>query len=131
MFTPLAAVWFEGVSGLSPELAAFALAPAQILALLPAGSVWICFQRSVLVHARRTAPITWAGIVEVAVVVVLLAVTTRALSWVGAVGAATAIVGGRLAGTLFLLAFTAKVARPPAAERTPPREPAEAASVGG
>ena len=131
VFTPLAAVWFEGVSGLSPELAAFALAPAQILALLPAGSVWICFQRSVLVHARRTAPITWAGIVEVAVVVALLAVTTRALSWVGAVGAATAIVGGRLAGTLFLVAFTARVARPPAAERTPPPEPAEAASVGG
>lgn len=131
VFTPLAAVWFEGVSGLSPELAAFALAPAQILALLPAGSVWICFQRSVLVHARRTAPITWAGIVEVAVVVVLLAVTTRVLSWVGAVGAATAIVGGRLAGTLFLLAFTARVVRPPAAERTPPPEPAEAASVGG
>ena len=130
VFTPLAAVWFEGVSGLSPELAAFALPPAQILALLPAGSVWICFQRSVLVHARRTAPITWAGIVEVAVVVLLLAVTTRALSWVGAVGAATAIVGGRLAGTLFLVAFTTGIRRPPP-EPTPPPQSAAAASVGG
>ncbi|MCY4505332.1 MAG: hypothetical protein OXG35_00005, partial [Acidobacteria bacterium] len=74
VFTPLAVVWFEGVSGLPPELAAFALLPAQILALLPAGSVWICFQRAVLVHARQTAPITWAGILEVAVVVVLLTV---------------------------------------------------------
>ena len=108
VFTPLASVWFEGVSGLSPELAAFALLPAQILALLPAGSVWICFERAVLVHARQTAPITWAGILEVAVVVVLLTVTTQVLSWVGAVGAATAIVGGRLAGVLFLLAFTAR-----------------------
>lgn len=114
VFTPLAAVWFQDVSGLSPELAAFALAPAQILALLPAGSVWICFQRAVLVHARQTAPITWAGVLEAAVVVLLLAVTTRTLSWIGAVGAATAIVGGRLAGTLFLLAFTARIARPPA-----------------
>ncbi len=131
VFTPLAAVWFEGVSGLSPELAAFSLLPAQILALLPAGSVWICFQRAVLVHARQTAPITWAGILEVTVVVVLLTVTTQLLSWVGAVGAATAIVGGRLAGVLFLHAFTARVARPPAAEPAPSSDAGGAVSLGG
>ncbi len=130
VFTPLAAVWFEGVAGLSPELAAFALLPAQILALLPAGSVWICFQRAVLVHARQTAPITWAGILEVVVVVVLLTVTTQVLSWVGAVGAATAIVGGRLAGVLFLFAFTARAVRPPATEPAPSPDPAGVVSVG-
>ncbi len=130
VFTPLAAVWFEDVSGLSPELAAFALLPAQILALLPAGSVWICFQRAVLVHARQTAPITWAGIFEVAVVVVLLTVTTQVLSWIGAVGAATAIVGGRLAGVLFLLAFTTRVVCPPAAENAPSPDPGGAVSLG-
>ena len=131
VFTPLATAWFQGLSGLSPELAAFALLPAQILALLPAGSVWICFQRSVLVHARQTAPITWAGIFEVAVVVLLLTVTTQVLSWAGAVAAATAILGGRLAGNLFLLAFTAGVARPPAAARAPSPGPAGAVSLGG
>ena len=130
VFTPLAAVWFGGVSGLSPELTAFALLPAQILALLPAGSVWICFQRAVLVHARQTAPITWAGILEVTVVVLLLTITTQVLSWVGAVGAATAIVGGRLAGVLFLLAFTARAVRPPSAEPTPSPDPAGAVSLG-
>lgn len=130
VFTPLAAVWFQDVSGLSPELAAFALLPAQILALLPAGSVWICFQRAVLVHARQTAPITWAGILEVAVVVLLLTVTTQVLLWVGAVGAAAAIVGGRLAGVLFLLPFTARAVRPPAAEPAPSSDPAGAVSVG-
>ena len=130
VFTPLATVWFQDVSGLSPELTAFALLPAQILALLPAGSVWICFQRAVLVHARQTAPITWAGIFEVAVVVLLLTVTTQVLSWVGAVGAATAIVGGRLAGVLFLMAFTARFARPPAPAPTPSPDPASAASLG-
>ncbi len=130
VFTPLASVWFQGVSGLSPELTAFALLPAQILALLPAGSVWICFQRSVLVHARQTAPITWAGIFEVAVVVLLLTVTTQVLSWVGAVGAATAIVGGRLAGVLFLMAFTARIVRPPAPAGTPAPDPAGAVSLG-
>lgn len=130
VFTPLAAVWFEDVSGLSPELAAFALLPAQILALLPAGSVWICFQRAVLVHARQTAPITWAGIFEVAVVVVLLTVTTQVLSWIGAVGAATAIVGGRLAGVLFLLAFTTRVVCSPAAETAPSPDSGGAVSLG-
>ena len=130
VFTPLATVWFQGVSGLSPELTAFALLPAQILALLPAGSVWICFQRSVLVHARQTAPITWAGILEVAVVVLLLTVTTQVLSWVGAVGAATAIVGGRLAGVLFLMAFTARVVRPQAPAGTPAPDPVGAVSLG-
>ena len=129
VFTPLAAVWFEGVSGLSPELAAFALLPAQILALLPAGSVWICFQRAVLVHARQTAPITWAGMIEVAVVVVILTVTTQMLSWVGAVGAATAILGGRLAGALFLFAFTARLARPPAPAPAPSPDAAGAVSL--
>ena len=130
VFTPLAAVWFQGVSGLSPELTAFALLPAQILALVPAGSVCICFQRSVLVHARQTAPITWAGILEVTVVVLLLTVTTQVLSWVGAVGAATAIVGGRLVGVLFLLAFTTRVVRPPALAQTPSPGPASAVSLG-
>ena len=131
VFTPLATVWFQDVSGLSPELAAFALLPAQILALLPAGSVWICFQRSVLVHARRTAPITWAGILEVAVVVLLLTVTTQVLSWIGAVAAATAILGGRLAGNLFLLPFTARIVRPPAAVAAPAPGAAGAVSLGG
>ena len=131
VFTPLAAVWFQDVSGLSSELAAFALLPAQILALLPAGSVWVCFQRSVLVHARQTAPITWAGILEVTVVVLLLTVTIQVLSWAGAVAAATAILGGRLAGNLFLLAFTARIVRPPAAARTPLPGAAGAVSFGG
>ena len=48
---------------------------------------------------------------------------TQVLSWVGAVGAATAIVGGRLAGVLFLLAFTARVVRPPPPARTPSPRP--------
>ena len=55
---------------------------------------------------------------EVAVVVVIL--TTQMLSWVGAVGAATAILGGRVAGALFLLAFSARMARQPASVPAPP-----------
>ncbi|MEE2637167.1 MAG: hypothetical protein VYE68_08060 [Acidobacteriota bacterium] len=111
VFTPLSTVWFEDISGLSPELAAFAVTPARVLALLPAGSVWICFQRSVLMHARQTAPITWAGMLELGVVVAMLFITVHTLSWVGAVAATTAIIAGRLVGILFLIAPTARARR--------------------
>ena len=110
-YTPLASIWLQDISGLPPELSAFAFLPAQILVLLPAGSVWMAFQRAVLVHARETTSITWASIVEVAAVVTVLAVTIHALSWVGAVAAATAILLGRVVGNLWLIAPAISVAR--------------------
>ena len=61
------------------------LHPAGVLALLPAGSVWMAFQRAVLVHARETTSITWASVAEVVTVITVLAVTIHSLSWVGAV----------------------------------------------
>jgi hypothetical protein len=107
-YTPLASIWFRDVSGLTPELTAFALLPTQILAWLPAGSVWMSFQRSVLVHARETTAITRASIAEVAAV---LAVTVHALGWVGAVAATTAILCGRLVGNLWLIGPAVGAAR--------------------
>ncbi|MEO2199213.1 MAG: hypothetical protein ABGY72_24435 [bacterium] len=111
VYTPLATVWFQEISGLSPELTQFTLLPARILVWIPAGSVWISFQRSVLVHGRDTRAITRASALEVLGVVTVLAVTVQTLSWVGAVGAATAIVIGRLIGTLSLIAPVARVTR--------------------
>ena len=102
-YTPLATVWFEQISGLTPELAAFALAPTKILAWLPACSVWMAFQRATLVHARETRPITWASLVELAVVVAVLATTIVSLSWTGAVAAAAAILAGRVVGNVWLI----------------------------
>jgi hypothetical protein len=102
-YTPLATVWFEQISGLTPELAAFALAPTKILAWLPACSVWMAFQRATLVHARETRPITWASLVELAVVVAVLAATIVSLSWTGAVAAAAAILAGRVVGNVWLI----------------------------
>ena len=116
-YTPLASIWFQDVSGLPPELSAFAFRPVQILALLPAGSVWMAFQRAVLVHARETTSITWAAVAEVATVVTVLAVTIHSLSWVGAVAAATAILLGRVIGNLWLIAPAIGVARHHATSR--------------
>ena len=110
-YTPLASIWFLDISGLTPELSAFAFRPVQILALFPAGSVWMAFQRAVLVHARETTSITWASVAEVATVVTVLAVTIHSLSWVGAVAAATAILLGRIVGNLWLIKPAIGVAR--------------------
>ena len=103
-YTPLAAVWFQDISGLPTELTSFTALPLQILAWLPAGSVWMSFQRAVLMHARRTREITQASIVEVATVVTVLTVTIHVFSWIGVVAAATAILLGRIVGNLWLVA---------------------------
>ena len=118
-YTPLASIWFERISGLPPELSVFAFVPVQILAFLPAGSVWMSFQRAVLVHARETRSITWASVAEVTVVVAVLAVTIHSLSWVGVVAAATAILLGRVVGNLWLIGPALGVARRHAAAAAP------------
>ena len=101
--TPLAAGWFHTVSGLSPELTRFALPPFRMLALMPALETLLSFQRSQLVHARRTATITCATVVEVATIVAVLTVAIAGLDLVGATAAAVALLLGRSAANLFLL----------------------------
>ena len=104
--TPLAPGWFHSVSGLSPELTRFALPPFRVLAVMPALEVLLAFQRSQLVHARRTAMITWATVVEVTGIVTVLAIGVSGLGLVGAVAAALAILLGRIVANLFLLTKT-------------------------
>lgn len=103
LFSPLGRVWFEDVSGLSPELAGFALWPARILALVPALDYLLTFQRSMLVLARRTSVITAATAVEGTAIFVALLAGVQWLGLVGAVAATSAILLGRAAGNLFLL----------------------------
>lgn len=102
-FTPLANVWFERVSGLSSELARVATLPARILVPLPALSVLLSFQRALLVHARATAPLTAAVLIELAGIAAAVAVLVHGLDLVGATAAAIAFVAGRVAGNLFLI----------------------------
>ena len=123
-YTPLATVWFQQVSGLTPELTAFALVPTRILAWLPACSVWMAFQRATLVHARETRSITWASVLELAVVVTVLAATIGGLAWTGAVAAATAILAGRVAGNVSLVLPAARASR---SRRLPVASPQAAA----
>jgi hypothetical protein len=111
LFTPLGHAWFTRVSGLSPELAAFAAWPARILALVPALDYLLSLQRARLVLARRTQVITAATAVEGTVIGSVLVVGVGWLSLIGAAAAAAAILLGRLSGNAFLIAQRAWSAR--------------------
>ncbi len=102
-WTPLADVWFRIISGLSPELTAFAITPARILPLLPALAVLLSSQRGFLVHARTTSPISWATVIEMAGIVACLLIGIHLFDMVGATAAAVAFLLGRLMGNLYLV----------------------------
>lgn len=102
-WTPLGPLWLRRVAGLDAELAAFALLPLRIYALLPALSVVQSFQRSMLVFGRRTGPMGWSTTVELGTLAVVLALLISGFSVVGAVAAAIATMVGRTAGIVVLL----------------------------
>ncbi len=110
-FTPLSTVWFETVSGLSPDLAAFALTPVMILAPIPALSVFLSLERAVLMQARRTHPITVATAIEVAGIAVLFVIFGWGMDLVGVTAAFLAFLGGRLMGVLYLMRSASEVVR--------------------
>ncbi len=85
-WTPLSQVWFERVSGLSPELAQFAVTPTRVLVFIPALTVLLSFQRAVLVNSRATGHVTWATVIEVGVVVGILCLGIFGLQHGGAGG---------------------------------------------
>jgi hypothetical protein len=101
-FTPLSHIWFQKVSGLTPELEAFALGPARLLVPLPAMSVLLSLQRAVLVQGRRTGPITRASALEVMGIATVFPTLAWGFDMVGVTAAFSAFVVGRMLGNLFL-----------------------------
>ena len=101
-FDPFFGYWFETVSGLTPELAAYAAAPVLLLVPLPALSVWLSYQRAVNVLRRRTRPITVATSVEMASIALIFAVAGWGLDLAGVTAASIALLGGRLLSNLYL-----------------------------
>jgi hypothetical protein len=125
-FTPLSQVWFVSVSGLKPDLAQFAVLPTRILTLLPALTVLLTVERALLIHSRRTRPITGATLTEVIAIGVVLYLGIDWLGWVGVTAATTALLVGRVAGNLFLIPFCWK-----AVAKLEPGEPATAVEPAG
>jgi hypothetical protein len=101
--TPLAGIWFETVSGLTPDLAQFAIMPTIILIPIPFLSVILSFQRGILVVAHETRPITWATVIEVVGIAIGFPILGWQLGLVGVTAATVAFLVGRLAGTLYLV----------------------------
>ncbi|MBW6509594.1 MAG: hypothetical protein K0A94_08650 [Desulfuromonadales bacterium] len=101
-FTPLNRFWFETVSGLTPALATFAATPLQLMALFPALTVLICFQRSILIVTRVTRPVSIATAAEATVIFLLMFIALLYLPLAGATAAAGAYVGGRLVAVVLL-----------------------------
>ena len=102
-FTPLSNLWFEKIAGLSTELSSFSHKPLMIMVLMPGLTFLISFQRSILVNAKNTKPITIATVTEVLGIILILLVTIRMFDWVGVVAATTAFVLGRMAANIYLM----------------------------
>lgn len=101
-FTPLAVGWYGRVAGLTPELVAFAIPATQALAAMPLLSVMLSYQRALFVNVRRTAPISWATAIEVAVVGGAMFALVRPGTLAGVTAASLAILVGRCAANLYL-----------------------------
>ena len=100
--SPLAKLWFRDVSGLSPELTEFALLPLIIISIMPALSVFVSFQRSILVAFKNTSPITPATAIEVVGILIVLYLCIAGFNLVGAVAAMIAFIIGRLGAISYL-----------------------------
>jgi O-antigen/teichoic acid export membrane protein len=123
-FTPLASVWFETISGLSADLASLAYIPTRLAVPVAGLSVVLAFQRSILMQARVTRPITVATTLEVAVIALGFVVGGFWLGWIGVTAAFAAFVVGRIVSTGYLLAAAGAVIRDDRPIQPPPSEAA-------
>jgi hypothetical protein len=103
VFTPLAGVWYKTVSGLAPDLAAFALLPGGLLVLLPFLESVLSYERGIFVKAHRTAPIGLAVAVQLAVTAAVFTLMVMGLKTIGAVAIGPALTAGYAAGTVVLV----------------------------
>jgi len=101
-FTPLNIFWYATVSGLSPELVSLAITPLQIMALFPALTVAIGYQRALLIHAGITLPVTVATAIEAFGIFAILALLVLYSALPGVTAAAAAYLLGRLLALLYL-----------------------------
>ncbi|RLB71437.1 MAG: hypothetical protein DRH07_06600, partial [Deltaproteobacteria bacterium] len=101
-FTPLSQIWFRDLSGLNDLLTNFATLPLQIMAIFPALTVLICFQRSVLIVTRVTNPISIATAIEAVGIFSVLLIAMLYFPLPGVVAASIAYVVGRLLAVMAL-----------------------------
>jgi hypothetical protein len=108
-FTPAAILWFHHVSGLTMELTRLAILPIRIMSVLPALEVWLALQRSLLIKAKNTRPVTVATAIEVTVLAGVLLLAISRFHMVGVLAAALAAVSSRLCANAYLLWISERV----------------------
>jgi len=108
VFTPFIHIWFKNVAGLTVELSNFSIIPVRILFVLPLLTLYISFQRSILVHTKNTSPVKWASAIEILLIVLVLSLTIFIFSVPGAIGAAIAYLVGRICANIFLVPYQIK-----------------------
>ena len=97
MFSPLAQLFFEQVIGLSPELASLAIFPGRIASFIPPITLFVTWQRAVLVSARRTRPVTLGSAMELlGILFVAFGICRYMEALNGVSGAILAIMTGKL-----------------------------------
>lgn len=107
-WTPLAGLWFGRVAGVDAGLTELAIDALRILAIMPALTVLLSYQRAQAVHARKTGPVSTATMIELASVSAALFVGISLADVRGAVAAAIALVVGRLLANGYLGLKSAK-----------------------
>lgn len=100
--TPLAVLWLRDISGLTAELVRFSRLPLMLMVPMPVLTVWITWQRSLLVKAGKTAPVSVATCIEALSICLLLAVLVPWTAVSGILLAAIALVTGRLLAIIYL-----------------------------
>ncbi|WP_316414231.1 hypothetical protein [Mesoterricola silvestris] len=103
VLSPLGALWFRGVVGLTGDLLPFALLPAQFLILLPAMEALLGFQRSRWISARRTRFVSAATALEMGGIVLGMVLFALVLGWRGTLAAALSLTLGRMVACGYLL----------------------------
>jgi hypothetical protein len=109
VLTPLGSFWYRTVSGLTADLAAFAVFPGILLVPLPLLEAILAFQRGVLVRTDRTAPISVAVAGQLAATMAAFALGVLGLGLAGAIVVGPALTLGYLAGNAVLAATIRRV----------------------
>jgi len=104
VLTPLGPFWYRTVSGLTADLAAFAVLPGILLVMLPLLEAILSFQRGVMVRTHRTAPISVAVAAQLAATTAAFALGVHGLGLAGAIVIGPALTLGYLASTIVLAA---------------------------
>ncbi len=121
VLTPAAGLWFAGVTGLESELVPLARSAAMVLVLTPAAATVLVWMHARLVLLRTTRLITVGTVVELTVLAVTLFAGIGFSRVPAVIVATSAVLAGRSAGALFLLAARGRDERGEPASAGSPR----------